>query len=352
MPDMRLFLRKSTVYRMLLWAVILLGLLDWLVYGKGMSLLQPLNRPERTAVLQAWQEFGPERTGVVFVGDSRTGTAFIPDVVDEELRAAGHSLASYNLAGTGSTLPSDAGVVDHLFRVGARPKLIVLGVGERQTGLTDMAGFQRNESNPRLACHLFRAEPSWQNVCTMGSALLRGPRVMLQLPLQLLPHYRNRLANTKRSKGIGYIYSPGAPAGETAPLVDEAAEGDDREQVVARLRDILGTPFERDRTIEAAIADIAASARGHDCRLVVLNTPATRLRTAIEEEYGYSEYLAWLRNFAAEWSARFVDLNSPPWLPPDSDFGDTHHLSAAGAERFSRLVTQRILIPELEAIGE
>jgi hypothetical protein len=149
----------------------------WLLFVVGTTtgiqyLAQPLNnpytRPERTAVLQAWQE-AQVRTGQnLFVGDSRTGMGFVPAIVDAECGDVLAKTPCFNLAGPGSTIPSDAGVLDALISHGARPRLVIWGVDKRQSTPMDLGGFQRNEATPVAVFGLLSHGLTWSDVCTLG----------------------------------------------------------------------------------------------------------------------------------------------------------------------------------------
>ncbi len=293
-PGLGSSIHGSKVYRILFWAAIVLGVLDWIVYSNGMSLFQPFRRPETTTAIQVWREFGPEQTDVVFVGDSLTALGFVPTVVDGELRSQGHQLGSYNLAEHGACLLDIAGVVDYLFGVGGHPKWMVLGVARHQMHVRNIARFQLHRSNPPLAYHLFRADPCWQNACTMGAALLRGPQVIAQLPMQLVPNYQHRIADARAAKGFVAGKAP-------------RARNDERAAKLLR----HSAAFQPNSTVEAALARIADSARKHQCRLIVINMPMTRPRLNIERECGYSDYLAWLSGLMAAQGVRFEDMNTP-----------------------------------------
>ena len=107
------------------------------------------------------------------------------------------------------------------------------------------------------------------------------------------------------------------------------------------------TPFQNEPTVTSAMRLGILRAQRQRIRLIVANIPMTRARTDLEQAYGYEPYMRWIQGLCLEEGVPFVDLNQPPLLPADRDFADTHHLSARGAEHFSRLFTRQVILPAL-----
>ena len=346
-------LRLARLLTVLCWTALLAGLSDVAVSRSGLALQNPYTRPERTGVLEAWNEAGLQRTNVIFVGDSRTGNGFIPEVVDDEARHADTDVRSFNLAGPGSTMPSDASIVDYALNRGARPQLIVWGVGKRQASLRDIGGFQRDEATCGVALDFFRQEPNWRNFCTLGFYATSGVRTLLQRPMTRLPQYQKELESGRRVRGMGW--ARGADAWSQAhnrKLMPEAPSTPKQwADTIDHMQkdDNVTTPFRGETILLNSMRFGLRRAQQNGCHIIIVNTPLLRARTAAEKAYGYDAYLSWIRNICLEEKVQFVDLNQPSLLPPDSDFADTHHLSARGAERLSRRFTRKFIVPALKA---
>jgi hypothetical protein len=107
--------------------------------------------------------------------------------------------------------------------------------------------------------------------------------------------------------------------------------------------------FADDPTVRKMLRFGIRRVKGTGATLVIANMPMQRKRAQIENGYGYAAYIRWIRRVCQEECVSFVDLNAPPLLPPDSDFIDSHHLSAQGAERLSRRFTRDFIVPALRA---
>lgn len=326
--------------------VILLGL-------TGAGLQNPYGRPERAAVLRAWDELGGRNSDVVFVGDSRSGNDFLPAAVEDELRRAGLQAKAFNLSGPSSTVLSDAGVLDYVTRRGARPRLVFWGLGKRQASLMDLGSFQRNEVTPGLAADLMVRDLRWSSVCTLGFLATSGIRHAIETPFALLPQYRDQLTAARHNRGIGWAdgnddwgreYNenkmPNAP---TTPLAWQ------REIALLSTQKNAVAGFVESPTVTEAVRFAAERVRAAGGELVLVNVPMLPARTVVERQHGYTAYLDWLQRVAAQNRLRLIDLNRPPLQPPATDFADTDHLGAAGADAFSRRLARSLILPSLQA---
>lgn len=325
---------------------------DVYLFRHGAGLRNPYARPERAAVLQAFAEQGGD-ADILFVGDSRAGHAFMPEIAVAEAKRAGVTLSAFNLSGYSSTVFSDAGVIDYVLSRGARPRLVVWGLGKRQASLMDLPSFQRNEATPALALDLTREAPAWRNICTLGYCATSGARRLLQEPFEYLTEYRRELAAARRNHGIGWAVAvdqwgrhfndqkmAGAP--ETPQQWQEAIDKLRQEKNAI-------TPFSDDPSITAALRFLDRRVRDGGGELVLTNMPMLQARTAVERQYGYEAYLAWLRGSADELGAQLIDLNAPSPLLSDRDFKDTDHIGPEAAERVTRELTRTVILPALAA---
>ena len=335
----------------LLWAALLAiaGLI--FVQQSGIALHNPYSQPERTAALQAWDELGPKRSNCLFLGDSRTALGFIPAIVDQEASRYGSHVSSFNLCAPLSTILSDAGVLDYVFRRGGRPEVVIWGMGQREADLQDLPRFQRNEATFGFAWELLREVPSWRNLCTLGFSVASAPRTLLQVPMNQLPQYKRELATERRLRGWNWADSVddwSRRRNETfvANAPSNAAQW---AEAVANQQKQRLSPFSEDATVTAALRSSIARARQLGTHVIITNMPTIRACMAGQKAHGYDLYMRWIQRICREEDASFVDLYEPPLFPPDADFVDTYHLSARGAERLSRHFTREFIVPALKA---
>lgn len=338
-----------------IWAALIALLLEVPVWLSGSRLQNPYARPERAAVLRAWNEMHGTECEVLFIGDSRTGAAFTPAAMEDEARGADITLRAFNLAGPSSTILSEAGVLDYVLDRGARPRVVIWGVGKRQASLVDLGMFQRNEATLGLVSDLSWREPGWRNVCTWGFYATGAVRRLLQMPLEFLPQYRHELAAARHNRGIGW-------AEETT---EWGRRHNDRrmgsaprtpahwEAAVARVRKDKNavTPFVEHPLVNSALAYAVRRVRQAGGQVVLVNVPLVSGRTELERGHGYDEYTAWLQRSAREHRLRLVDLNEPGMRPPDEQFDDTDHLGPDAAGQVTRRLTREIILPQLKASG-
>ena len=351
-PTMKRFF-LTRLFTIPCWVVVFTIASNIVLYRSGMALQNPYLKVDRAVLLDTWNEKDPRRSDVIFVGDSRTGNGFVPGVVDNEAHSVGTDVSSYNLAGPASTIPSDAGTIDYIVGRRAKPRLVVWGVGRRQTALFNFDDFQRNEATLGVALDLFKQTPDWQNVCTLGFCITRPFRILLQAPMRLLPQYRQKMETARRVKGTAWAYEIDAwSRAHNHELMSIAALSPaQRAEEFSKLskHPEFITPFRSEPTIMEALRFGNRRARQNGIRVIVVNMPMHSARTAQEKAYGYDAYLRWIREVCREQELCFVDLNQPPWLPPDSEFVDSHHLSAQGAARLSRSFTREFIVPILKA---
>lgn len=335
----------------MLWAAVIALVLELPVWRSGSRLQNPYARPERAAVLRAWNELGGRECDVLFIGDSRAGAAFTPSALEAEARRAGVPLRAFNLAGPSSTILSEAGVLDYVLERGARPRVVVWGVGKRQASLLDLGMFQRNEATFGLVTDLSRKAPGWRNVCTWGFYATGGARRLLQTPLEYLPQYRKELVAARRNRGIGWADATdewgkrhNAKRMGTAPRTPAHWQ-----TAVVRLQGNNNAivPFADEPLVDRALAYALQRVQASGARVVLVNMPLVGPRTQFERAHDYETYLAWLRRSAAQHDVQFLDLNEPALRPPDALFDDTDHLGPDAAQQITRRLTRDIILPGL-----
>lgn len=336
----------------LFWTAWLAAIALIFVQQNGTALYNPYSQPERTASLQAWDELGPKHSNVLFLGDSRTSLGFIPAVVDQEAGRCGSTVTSFNLCAPLSTILSDAGVLDYVLRRGARPEVVVWGMGQREADLQDLPRFQRNEATFGFAWRLFRQVPSWGNLCTLGFSVAGTPRSLLQFPVSQLPQYQRELATMRRIRGWNWADDIDDWSRQYNKTFVANAPSDAAQWAKAIAKQHGQGPkgtFSEDATVTAALKYSLDRARQLGTRIIIVNMPTVRACVDVEKAHGYDLYVRWIKRICREEGASFVDLYEPPLFPPDTDFVDTYHLSAQGAKRLSRRFTREFIVPVLKA---
>ncbi len=334
----------------LAWTGVLTSGLTLFVLRAGLSLQMPFGQPERTARIQAWRE-DSSSAAALLVGDSLVGTDVTAGVLEDELRRTGRSERAFSLWSPGSNLLCDAAVAEYVYARRAEPRVVLLGLGKREIAFPGQGmGVFVRYADPSLAWWLLRHDPSWSNTGVLCASCVKGPSVLLQWPLTLLPQYRAQLADARFKTGSEWVFTPEGGEQHSNSFKTKALPGTPewREMVEALHSDFnAATPFQPDRTITAALRRLAEVTAGHDCHLIVANMPLCRGRTAIERQYGYDAYLNWLKTSCATSGAQFADLNVERYLPPEAGFFDTEHMKPEAAEHFTRQVTREIILPAL-----
>jgi hypothetical protein len=335
----------------MMWAAAFVLVLEFPVALRGGRMQNPYARPERAAVLRAWNELGGRGCDVLFIGDSRAGADFTPSIMEAEAKRAGLSLRAFNLSGPSSTVLSDAGVLDYVISEGARPRIVIWGLGKRQASLLDLGLFQRNEATFGLVSDLSLRAPDWYNVCTWGFYATGGIRQIMQVPCQFLPQYRKELTAARRNRGIGWADETdawGRQYNETK-MPNSPQTPAQWQEAVANLSKEKNAvaPFKAEPLVFEAMQFAVERVRSVGGQVVFVNMPLLSGRTAVEREHGYDDYLVWLSRVAKAQEVRLVDLNTEMGRPADSAFKDTDHLGPEGAEKLTRRVTRGIILPQL-----
>lgn len=335
------------------WAAAFVIVLEIPVALRGGRMQNPYARPERAAVLRAWNELGGRGCDVLFIGDSRAGAAFTPSVMEDEARRAGVNLRAFNLSGPSSTVLSDAGILDYVIGQGARPRLVIWGLGKRQASLLDLGLFQRNEATLGLIKDLSVRTPDWYNVCTWGFYATGGIRQIMQVPCQYLPQYREQLTSARRNRGIGWAEETDEWGREynATKMPNAPATPEQWQEAISHLSKEKNAvaPFTKEPLVREAIQFAVERVRSGGGQVVFVNMPLLSGRTAVERQHGYDDYLLWLSRVARAQEVRLIDLNTDRGRPADAEFKDTDHLGPQGAAKLTRRVTRGIIIPQLYA---
>ena len=96
-----------------------------------------------------------------------------------------------------------------------------------------------------------------------------------------------------------------------------------------------------------ALDDLVGRVRARGARVVFLATPEGPLFRSWYPPDRWAESAAWLRALAGRHGVPLVDARG--WSDDEGMFGDSHHLSKEGGDRFSRWLTREVLVPQLRA---
>ncbi len=101
------------------------------------------------------------------------------------------------------------------------------------------------------------------------------------------------------------------------------------------------------RYFTSAVARLEAAG----VKVAIVGTPQARQLDRNNDAAGYyPEYVAYLQEQARAHGTVFVNFNDFPGLA-NSDFGDGDHLLEGGANKFSRLLSERVVVPSLRGIA-
>ena len=96
-----------------------------------------------------------------------------------------------------------------------------------------------------------------------------------------------------------------------------------------------------------AVAELIERVRAKGAKVVFLATPEGPTFRSWYPPVRWAESVVWLRDLAARHGVPLVDARR--WTDDEELFGDSHHLTRAGSEQFSRWVGREILVPQLRA---
>ncbi|MCP3098800.1 DUF1574 domain-containing protein [Myxococcus sp. K15C18031901] len=281
---------------------------------------------------------------VAMTGDSRILHGFSPQVVADTVEEErGERLQVYNAGLSGAPPMAQLAWVRRLLsHPERRPRLVVLGISPYMFS----SRIARNPSRESLTTlwrlqdlgSAARAGAGFEELSTIiVSNLFESVRLRPQVVQAVLEHREaGRPADTGED---GYVRLSGVDATTQAARARQRGQGYRTEMKKPEAR--FGN--EQMGYFEQALREL----RDAGVATLVINTPsASQVDMAYGPDSLYDEHLAWVKERAARYGARFADLKTVPGLG-DRDFTDGDHLSAVGAQKFTEHLTREHLLPML-----
>ena len=100
---------------------------------------------------------------------------------------------------------------------------------------------------------------------------------------------------------------------------------------------------------DRAVSELVAGLRAGGAKVVFLATPEGPLFRSWYPAGRWAQCTAWLRDLAASQGATSIDARE--WTDNEALFFDSHHLTPAGAEEFTRWLGREVLVPQLREGG-
>jgi hypothetical protein len=96
-----------------------------------------------------------------------------------------------------------------------------------------------------------------------------------------------------------------------------------------------------------ALRELLASCRKDGVRTALLVMPEGPVYHSWYAPGAYDEVRKWLENVSREYGCSVIDARE--WMPTEDDYKDSHHLTPAGAERFTERLGREKLVPLLRS---
>jgi hypothetical protein len=297
-----------------------------------------LREPGAVVRLQALERVRAQygRVDVLFVGSSVVRCNIRPLVFDQLLNSGGRSMVSFN-AGLSGLWPDAVRLyLEDLWLTSARPRVVVQGIRYGELFPSPRARDYSDIASGVL-------ESAWEDRTVIGR-LKALPFEHLRL-LQyrgIWPTWLLRYSNgNPGDAGQDELRIYTDPRGWTprTPTLDVVRRRHmlDKEQPnpaidVAKCRNALDQ-----------IRRSARAARRAGAEYVLVNVPEHAFRwSGPDGRERYRNYLDTLRALAAREGVAFVDVTGgdPAQFSSEAEYSDYHHMSPAGADRFTRLLAQ------------
>jgi hypothetical protein len=307
-------------------------------------------QPTADASLRALDVFRQKapRPDVVFVGSSQVRRGILAPLVEREAtRALGRPVAAFNLGLQAGTSPAYAIIVRDLLVGEHQPALVVVGVGPRDLNAN---GPQHDRVVRHLAAPLDLVGPlgpRWiapHELMALPALAIRAPATLLQLVRPETEDERAFAARLLAERGSYY---------DLDDLETEAGKGtvsglEQRTRRRARhVREELLDDFAIEGRGVAAMRLLLDSARARGIDVVLLGMPRSEAFAALA--YRRLEEKAVQSALQTLGAGLWIEAVGPEWAELEGSFYDGDHLGPAGAERFTRLLTERVVVPRLTA---
>jgi hypothetical protein len=279
------------------------------------------------------------RVDILFVGSSIVRCNIHPIEFDRSMAALGMRAVSFNVGLSGLWPGPVEFYLEHLWLPTARPRVVVQGIryGELQPS-----------SRTRKEQDIYRGpvESRWRNPTTLNriEATLLQRIHLLQyrgaLPRWLLAHRRG-MPGEDADDDPRVITDPRGWTPRLPTLDVVRARG-----WVAAERPYSGELSAESRQAFAAIRASARQAHAAGARYVLVNVPEHSYRwSAPDGPARYRAFIQTMAQLARDEEFEFIDVTEsvPNRFANEADYSDYHHMSPAGAIRFTHMLAQEFV---------
>ena len=315
--------------------ILVCGAVSWVAAQLSFFVLAPWWHPDaefaaRMNVLRVRRNEGPDRPLIVVVGCSRCDFGFQPDKL---ARSRPHDrsrplLFNFSHLGAGPVL--NLLQVRRLLRSGVRPRQIVLEI---------MPAFVADEwesiYEPRAEAGelplLHRCRGDWR---FLAAFFKRRLIPWYQCRREFLNHLAPRWTRPDEAIPIG-------PQGNYLGI-PVSVPADYRAQVLAETRNVYGPSVRRFSAADSArraTRELADLCRAEGIELTLLLTPEGSEFQSWYSPASVAAVERFCSDLQHDYGLRLIDARR--WLP-DDEFVDSHHMLAAGADRFTRRLAERL----------
>ena len=290
------------------------------------------------------------RPDILFMGSSRAGWGFDPDVAVQEIaRSTGIHLHALNLGISGSMINMNYLILKNIIRDNKKPRIIVYGLSELELAsvlpntawnLPYFSLLLRPDDFPLFSGNSFGDKVNF--LLNTFVPLYRDHELIRNgLSIKFNPDDAGYPYRNAKFLASGYtVWSPPHGHGPAALFTEErsALRADLRNVQfggphLARLRDFLQLAHRRGISVVLATVPVSAG--------------LLHLWPSRQDINAYEQVV---RSTAREYRVPLLDLYTNPGnLVPQSDFYDLQHLNKTGAALTTRVLTHRYLVPMIRA---
>lgn len=294
---------------------------------------------------------------VITIGSSVSARDLIPQVMEEELNRLlpkPEPWLVYDASVSAGDFPAFIAISRSILSARQQPRAVIL--------MFSTFNFNANRTSETMALQiklfstgahdfftLMRHAPRADSRLAAIDSLTHGLTVLMQSPL--LRSDRGLVRDRQQNHGSTYYYpfTPEAVAANNKMLPTEnqtTAEVESEKVRIVRERNL--TDFEIGPLIQSWMQELIGQLRAKNIKVIVTLAPESSwfMRAAYRDEREKSaRYLA---EFAAREGIIYQDLSEPPYHPAAAEYFDgADHLGPQGAERLSRQIAGRLLVPAL-----
>ncbi len=287
----------------------------------------------------------PSVPDVVFLGSSRFWLGISPAAVKEHLAQNGVTASGYNFGASATTPFVHYAFLRDTILPRGKPLLVVLEVAAREMNCnngrnetpfrylskkSDVVGLLTKRPSPAEAGALIFSN------FLVSSRRFSDVRAWIQEKKDRPPRPEKDGVTLHHSDGwLEYTYSP-------------PVSWDDRKAYWEKvyIEEVLPR-YEIGGVTDSALRRLLDLARENALPVRLVNMPVTPEQMSFYRNGEYKLFIEYITALAAEYSLDFTDFNTPERRPPDESFTDTHHLNAAGALAFSKVLAVEVVAPAL-----